>query len=168
VRCLVLACPLALAACSNGVKRDDGSTMPPTPPPSSSAPSPKVVISTPRGDAPVTVEVVSTPPRIERGLMFREHLPPDDGMLFLMGAENDWTFWMRNTLISLDMIFITEQMTVAGVVERAVPRSEKLLKVDTPSSYVLEVNGGWAAAHHIVAGATVRFDGVKLSTDSER
>ncbi len=127
-----------------------------------------VVLATPTGDAPVTVEVVSTPKEVERGLMFRERLAPDDGMLFLMGYEHDWAFWMRNTLISLDMIFITQNMTVAGVVEHAVPRSEKLLKVDAPSSYVLEVNGGWASAHHIVTGAKVRFDGVKLPVGVER
>ncbi len=64
--------------------------------------------------------------------MFRENLPPDDGMLFLMGREYDWTFWMHNTLIPLDMIFITNDMTVAGIVERAEPH-ETLRSVGAPS-----------------------------------
>jgi uncharacterized protein len=121
---------------------------------------PRVLLSTPHGEVAVTVEVVATPAKIERGLMYREHLPPDDGMLFLMGEERDWPFYMRNTLIPLDMIFITKAMTVAGISANAVPRTETLRRVGVPSSYVLEVNGGWAASHNVTAGTQVRFDGV--------
>ena len=121
----------------------------------------KVFLATPDGEVPVTVEVVSTPAKVEKGLMFREHLPPDDGMLFIMGTERDHAFWMKNTLISLDMIYIAKDMTVAGVAHDAVPRSEALVKVGAPSLYVLEVNGGWAAKHKVVAGAKVRFVDVK-------
>jgi hypothetical protein len=77
-----------------------------------------------------------------------------------MGEEKEWSFWMRNTLIPLDMLFITGDLKVAGIVERAEPRTETLRTVHKPSLYVLEVNGGWAAAHGVTAGATVRFDGV--------
>src|SRR4051812_30001929 len=97
---------------------------PPAPPPAGSgsqvaqaAPSPKVYLAGSKGDVLVNVEVVSTEPKIEKGLMFRQHLPLDAGMLFMMGFEKDWNFWMRNTLIPLDMIFIAKDMTVAGVVE---------------------------------------------------
>ncbi len=121
---------------------------------------PKVHIATKDGDTAVEVEIVATPAKIERGLMFREHLPPDDGMLFLMGEERAWSVWMKNTLIPLDMIFITKDMTVAGVVQNAAPRTEDLRRVPTPSLYVLEVNGGYAAKHAIVDGAKVRFEGV--------
>ncbi|HEY0192409.1 MAG TPA: DUF192 domain-containing protein [Kofleriaceae bacterium] len=121
---------------------------------------PKVYLSSPSGDATVSVEVVSTPATIERGLMYREHLPPDQGMLFFMGKEQPWSFWMHNTLIPLDMLFIKADMTVAGVVENAAPRTDDLRKVDAPSLYVLEVNGGYCAAHKITAGAQVRFEGM--------
>jgi uncharacterized membrane protein (UPF0127 family) len=121
---------------------------------------PKVTLSTPQGDATVAVEVVSTAAQIQRGLMYRQHLPPDQGMLFLMEEERVWPFWMRNTLIPLDMIFIAKNMTVAGVVENAEPRTETLRQVDAPSLYVLEVNGGYCATHKIATGAKVRFDGV--------
>jgi uncharacterized protein len=112
------------------------------------------------GDAKVTVEVVATEAKIEKGLMYREHLPPDGGMLFLMGTEYDWKFYMRNTLIPLDMIFIGKDMTIAGIVANAEPRTETLRSVGKPSLYVLEVNAGWAAAHKVQAGAKVRFDHV--------
>jgi len=127
---------------------------------SPSAGTPTVAIASPNGEAVVTVEIVSTAPKIERGLMYREHLAIDTGMLFLMGRDYDWAFYMRNTLIPLDMIFITRDLTVAGVVENAEPKTETLRRVGKPSLYVLEVNGGWAAAHHVTAGAKVRFDGV--------
>jgi uncharacterized membrane protein (UPF0127 family) len=116
---------------------------------------PKVTLSTPQGDTTVAVEVVSTAAQIERGLMYREHLPPDQGMLFLMNEERSWPFWMHNTLIPLD-----KNMTVAGIVESAEPRTDTLRQVDARSLYVLEVNGGYCAAHKITAGAKVRFDGV--------
>jgi uncharacterized membrane protein (UPF0127 family) len=92
--------------------------------------------------------------------MFREHLPPDQGMLFLMEKEKPWAFWMRNTLIPLDMIFIAKDMTIAGIVENAEPRTETLREVKAPSLYVLEVNGGYCAAHRVTTGAKVRFEGV--------
>lgn len=121
---------------------------------------PKVYLSTPQGDAAVSVEIVDTPAKIERGMMYREHLPPDEGMLFLMKVERIHAFWMRNTLIPLDIIFIAKDMTVAGIVENAEPRTEILREVEAPSLYVLEVNGGYSAAHKVTAGTKVRFEGV--------
>jgi uncharacterized membrane protein (UPF0127 family) len=160
-----------VCACSKGAKREDA-PMPPKPTPEtdstgsdqqarmSEAPSAKVYLSTPGGEVAVTVEVVSTEAKIERGLMYREHLPLDAGMLFMMGFEKDWSFWMRNTLIPLDMLFITKDMHVAGIVENAEPKTETLRKVGVPSFYVLEVNGGWTRKNNVVAGATVRFENV--------
>jgi uncharacterized membrane protein (UPF0127 family) len=150
---------IALTACSNGTKREDAAVKP-TPPEAQTpvAEATRVIIETPAGPQTVVVEVVYTPPKIERGLMYREHLAPDAGMLFFMGSESDHAFYMRNTLIPLDMIFITKDMTIAGVAANAEPRTEKLRRVGKPSLYVLEVNGGWAAAHQAVAGAKVRFE----------
>lgn len=163
---------IAILGCSSGAKHDDGTTAPAqsrdaaaaqaTPPPATK--QPKVYLTTPQGDAAVAVEIVATEAKIERGLMFREHLPPDQGMLFLMTEERPWSFWMRNTLIPLDMIFIAKNMTIAGIVENAEPRTETLRKVDAASLYVLEVNGGYCAAHKVVAGAAVRFENVPPRT----
>lgn len=147
------------AACSTAPKQHRDDAVSPVPPTAPSA-APKVYLSSPAGDMPVTVEVVRTKAKIQRGLMYREHLPPDDGMLFIMGYEDDHTFYMRNTLIPLDMLFITKDLTVAGIVERAEPRTETLRSVGAPSLYVLEVNGGWAKAHQITSGAKVRFERV--------
>jgi uncharacterized membrane protein (UPF0127 family) len=117
----------------------------------------QVSIATPRGPATVTAEVVATRPEIERGLMFRDYLAPDAGMLFLMGHEAPWAFYMRNTRIPLDMIYIGRDQTVVGVIENAVPFAEEQRGVGRLSLYVLEVNGGWAAAHRVGIGSRVRF-----------
>ncbi len=163
-----------LGGCSSSNKRDDGASVPQSPEAHTASPTaqtgsspqpqtpamPKVHLSAPQGDVVVGVEIVSTPAQIERGLMFREHLPPSQGMLFLMTEERNWPFWMRNTLIPLDMLFIARDMTIAGIVENAEPRTETLREVGKPSLFVLEVNGGFCAAHKIAAGAKVQFEGV--------
>ncbi len=158
---LILIC--ALIACSTGAKHDDAPPTMPAPAASADAtaprgPSPKVYLSTPSGEIAVDVEVVSTEAKIERGLMYRQHLPLDAGMLFLLGIEKDWTFWMRNTLIPLDMIFIRRDLTIAGIVQNAEPKTESMRRVGEPSFYVLEVNGGWTASHAVVKDAKVRFE----------
>jgi len=153
---------LLLAACSNnGAKREDGAM--PAQKPELQQPSAKVqkvYLESPRGELAVTVEVVDTWPKIEKGLMYREFLPPDAGMLFKMGDVADHAFYMKNTLIALDMIFIKRDMTVAGIVENAEPRTLTLRKVGVPSLYVLEVNGGYARSHGVTAGAKVRFENI--------
>lgn len=116
-----------------------------------------VVIESPAGPRTVTAEVVATQPAIARGLMYREHLAWNAGMLFLMPYEHDWALYMRNTIIPLDMIYIAANMTVAGVVENAPPLSEVHRRVGVPSLYVLEVNGGWTRANQVTAGAAVRM-----------
>lgn len=136
----------------NDSERGSGSSTP--------AEQPTVFVATPAGELPVSVEVVSTEAAIERGLMYRQHLPPEAGMLFLMPFERAWTFWMRNTLIPLDMIFIGKDLSIAGIVENAEPLTESLRVVDKPSLYVLEVNAGWTRRHGVVAGARIRFAGV--------
>jgi uncharacterized membrane protein (UPF0127 family) len=164
VRTLLL---VALVACSSSGKRDDAPTTvanaaTPTPEPAKPAgPQSKVYIETPRGEIAVAVEVVATGPLIEKGLMYRQYLAPDAGMLFLMGQDKQWTFWMHNTLIPLDMIFIKKDMTIAGIVQNAEPKTDTLRKVDGPSLYVLEVNGGYTAQKGINAGAHVRFENVR-------
>jgi uncharacterized membrane protein (UPF0127 family) len=152
---------LLLVACSNnGAKREDGAMpeQPQTQKPAAKVQ--KVYLETPRGELAVTVEVVDTWPKIEKGLMYREFLAPDAGMLFKMGDVADHAFFMKNTLIPLDMMFITRELTVAGIVENAEPRTLTLRRVGVPSLYVLEVNGGYARSHGVTAGAKVRFENI--------
>jgi len=108
-----------------------------------------------RPEVSVRVEVARTAQEHATGLMFRESLDADAGMLFLYDNEGIKVFWMRNTLIPLDMIFISGDLRVAGVVENAEPQTDTPRQVGQPSQYVLEVNGGFAAAHGITAGTPV-------------
>jgi uncharacterized protein len=156
----------AILGCSSGTKHDDGPAVPPqvrdVAPVSPTAPMPKVYLTSAQGEIAVEVEIVKTEAQIERGMMFREHLPPDQGMLFLLMEDKIHTFWMENTLIPLDIIFVAKDMTIAGIVENAAPRTEDLRSVGKPSRYVLEVNGGYSAAHKVAAGSKVRFENVEL------
>lgn len=113
--------------------------------------------------AAVAVELARTEAERERGLMFRQKLGADEGMLFLFPESADHAFWMKNTPIPLDMIFIAEGGTVVGVVAEAEPFSTAPRSVGAPSRYVLEVNGGWSAAHGVARGDRVRLEGVALS-----
>lgn len=116
-----------------------------------------------QGERKITVEVVSSPRAVQQGLMYRQHLPLDEGMLFLMGEEDVQSFWMKNTLISLDIIFIDKNFKIVGISANAEPRTETPRTVGIPSSYVLEVNGGWSAQNGVGAGTMVRFEGVEAA-----
>jgi uncharacterized membrane protein (UPF0127 family) len=108
----------------------------------------------------VEAEVAATPESRSRGMMWRTELAAGKGMLFLFPEEELQSFWMRNTIISLDMIFINSQMRVVGIVERAQPRSLAARSVGAPSQFVLEVPGGWSQSVGITKGSTVEFEGV--------
>lgn len=112
------------------------------------------------GERRVAVEVARTARQIERGLMYRKDLPPDSGMLFLLRRDKIQTFWMKNCLIPLDMIFVAGSLDVVGVVENAEPRTMTSRRVSRPSQFVVEVNGGWARAHGVGVGARARFENV--------
>lgn len=116
-----------------------------------------VVIETPVGPQTVDVEVVRSRQAIEQGLMYRRHLAPDAGMLFVMDREADHGFYMRNTVLPLDIIYITRDMTIAGIAANAKPLTEVRRYVGKPSIYVLETNAGWAARHYVMPGARVWF-----------
>lgn len=89
-----------------------------------------------------TIEYARTPEEMERGLMFRDHLAPDHGMLFLYEEDRWVTFWMKNTLIPLDLIFVDASGRIVRIAERTVPFSTELIPSETPVRAVLEVNGG--------------------------
>ena len=92
-----------------------------------------------------TVEVARTPAQQERGLMYRRALGPDEGMLFPFDPPRPASFWMRNTLIPLDMIFIRPDGTIARIAANTVPMSEEQVGVNDPVTAVLEIRGGRAA-----------------------
>jgi uncharacterized membrane protein (UPF0127 family) len=106
------------------------------------------------------VEMARTARQIQRGLMYRKFLPPDGGMLFMFRKTKVQSFWMKNTLIPLDMIFVSADMSVVGVVENAEPQTTKSRTVGKPSLYVIETNAGWTKEHGVVAGVPVAFENI--------
>src|SRR5450432_2512042 len=85
-------------------------------------------------------ELMLTEPQQERGLMYRKHLADNKGMLFVWKQPSVHTFWMHNTCIPLDMLFIDRDGFVAGIVENAPTLNDDGRSIDCPASYVLEVN----------------------------
>lgn len=101
------------------------------------------------------VEIADTDVTRARGLMYRRQMAADAGMLFDYKFETETAFWMKNTLIPLDMIFIRADGTIANVAERAVPLDETSIPSNGAVRGVLEVNGGTAARLGIKAGDKV-------------
>ncbi|HZX94390.1 MAG TPA: DUF192 domain-containing protein [Myxococcales bacterium] len=116
-----------------------------------------VRFDTPRGPWVVKVEIANDDATRTRGLMFRRSLEPDHGMIFVFPASADHNFWMHNTLISLDLIFLDDTRAVLGVVANAAPQTDTLRGVGKPSRYVIEVAGGEAAVHAVAAGTRAAF-----------
>ena len=106
----------------------------------------------------VTVETVRTQSQRQLGLMYRQHLAHDAGMLFFFDNESKQAFTMRNTYIPLDIIFIGRDRRIVGWVENAAPLTDGPYGVERPSQYVLEVNGFFCREHNITVGDTVLFD----------
>jgi uncharacterized membrane protein (UPF0127 family) len=132
-------------------------------PQGATAPALNAAVLLPQPSGPslrVRVEIADSPSERERGLMFRQTMEADAGMLFLFPAERQHGFWMKNTYIPLDMIFIRSDFSIAGIVENAEPMTLTSRGVPEFSQYVLEVNGGYSAAHGISKGMVLAFDGV--------
>jgi uncharacterized membrane protein (UPF0127 family) len=88
------------------------------------------------------VEVMRTPDQRAKGLMFRNYMPADRGMLFDFAASEPVAMWMQNTYISLDMLFIRADGTIARIAERTEPLSTRTIPSGEPVLSVLEINGG--------------------------
>ena len=114
-----------------------------------------VTIETSHGPARFTVEVADTEQRRENGLMYRTSLAPDAGMLFEFGTPQQVSFWMKNTLIPLDMLFIGVDGHIANIAERTVPLSEAAIPSAGPVVSVIELNGGTADRLGITPGERV-------------
>ncbi len=114
-----------------------------------------VELVTRTGRHPITVEWAVTPAERSKGLMFRTSMPEDAGMLFDFGSDQDVAFWMHNTPLSLDMVFIASDGIVKRIAARATPYSDTEIPSGSPVRYVLEINGGRAAALGLAPGDRV-------------
>jgi hypothetical protein len=115
-----------------------------------------LTIATAQGEQHFTVEMALTPAQQQQGLMYRRSMAPDAGMLFVFPEVQPTAFWMKNTLIPLDMLFIAANGRIADIRERAVPLSEATIPAKVPVKAVLELNGGTVARLGIKLGDVVR------------
>ena len=117
-----------------------------------------LAIVTANGEHKFGVEVVDTDGARAKGLMFRRSLPNDRGMLFLYDRAEPIGMWMRNTYISLDMLFLTADGRVHKIARATEPFSEHVIRSDGPVSAVLEVNAGTTDRLGLKAGDRVCHD----------
>lgn len=116
----------------------------------------RVTVTTPEGAETFSVEIADDPSERARGLMFRTDLPQDAGMLFLFEQAAPRAFWMKNTPLPLDMLFIAPDGRVCGLVERAQPLTTTPRRSGCDAVAVLELNGGVAERLGLRVGARLR------------
>ncbi len=115
----------------------------------------RLVLHTEKGDVPLTVEIADTDQSRAKGLMFRQSIDDDKGMLFDFQQERQVSFWMRNTFIPLDMIFIAADGTIRNIHANARPQDPTPIPSDGPVRFVLEIGGGRAAQLGLKPGDTI-------------
>lgn len=100
----------------------------------------------------IDVEIAETEETRHLGLMFRENMQEDQGMLFLFPVEEYQSFYMKNTVMPLDIMFINSKKRIVKIHRNTVPYSETSLPSGNPSMYVVEVNAGFADKNNIKEG----------------
>ena len=108
------------------------------------------------GGHEIRVEVADDQAEKERGLMYRESLPDDEGMLFVYTTPATRSFWMRNTLIPLDIAFIDPDGLIVDI-QQMQPQTDELTTSKYPAMYALEMNLGWFEANGVAVGDRLEF-----------
>jgi len=106
----------------------------------------------------VYVQVADTLQEQEKGLMNVTDLPEDDGMLFVFDTVQPESFWMENTPLPLDMVFVSDNLTINDINYNATPESQAVFTSDAPCKYVVEVNGGYCVDHGIGIGDKIEIN----------
>jgi hypothetical protein len=106
----------------------------------------------------INIEIVKTQDEISRGLMYRDRLAEEQGMLFIFNDIKERTFWMKNTRIPLDILFIDEKKEILYIAEHTTPYSTNPIPGFYPSKYVIEVNAGFCKLRKIKAGNLIEFN----------
>lgn len=119
----------------------------------------KVTFTDAPGSPQVEVELARDDASRERGLMYRTSMPKGRGMLFSWQEERVRNFWMRNTCIPLDMLYVTKEGVIAGILEQVPTLNEAPRGIKCPVAHVLELNAGWARAHGLAPGMKLKIEG---------
>lgn len=128
-------------------------------------PAPLIAV-TAKGEQRFTIEIADEPTEQARGLMFRETMADDHGMLFDLGSTRQAGFWMENTPMPLDLLFIGEDGRVRAVLE-GVPFSRASISPNVPVRFVLELKRGTAAARGIAEGDRLRHPAIDAAAGAQ-
>lgn len=126
-----------------------------------------LVIATARGAKSYRIEIADDPSERATGMMFRRTAPPDLGMLFDFGETRQVSIWMRNTLVPLDIIFISEDRRIVKISANAEPLSLAIIGSDEPVRFALELAAGAAARDGLHVGDLVQHLAMQLSLGRE-
>ncbi len=110
----------------------------------------------------IEVEIADDENEKAQGLMYRKSMGENVGMIFLFDEEKDQSFWMKNTFLALDIMYIAKDWKVVSIQEYAIPYNETALPSDAPAQYVVEVNAGFSDRYKIGKGTRIEFK--KLET----
>ncbi len=118
-----------------------------------------MTITKPNGETVKTIDIEIAEGETERnlGLMYRRSLPEDSGMLFIMDRNEEQSFWMKNTYISLDIIYINDKKEIVSITEGTTPLSEAQIPSNADALYVLEVIAGYCQAKGIEVGDKISW-----------
>lgn len=117
----------------------------------------QVIFLSPQKSHSFRVEVVEDEVSRAQGLMYRRELPKDAGMLFVFEQEKDLSFWMKNTYIPLDIIFINNELNIVKIHRMTKPFSEESLPSEKKARYVVEINGGLSDQLGIKEGQKIKI-----------
>ncbi len=119
----------------------------------------EIVIQTQNSNREIVVKAEFAVDEASRmaGLMFRKNLGKNEAMIFLFPEDNLMPFWMHNTYLPLDIVFINRNHEIIYIAENAKPLSDDLIQPPSPYRYTLEVNAGFIAEHKIQVGDRVKF-----------
>jgi uncharacterized protein len=115
----------------------------------------QLIVETSKGERPFTIEIADNEVERERGLMFRQSMDDSHGMLFVFEDQRQVGFWMKDTPMPLDLIFISQDGAIKAIKEGE-PQSEAVISPGQPVRFVLELKAGIAARNDIVSGDMVR------------
>lgn len=119
-------------------------------------PTDRLLVITATGKHTFALEIAKTNEERAKGLMFRKSMPQNHGMLFIFHDERPISMWMKNTLIPLDMIFLSGEGIVTSIVQETSPLSEEIITSDRQAQAVIEVNAGVAQKIGLVPGDKIR------------
>ena len=105
----------------------------------------------------IDVAIADNDQERNQGLMDVRNMPSDKGMLFIFDENQPRSFWMANTPLSLDIMFVNESFEIVRIHQNAQPFSEKSFESEEPAKYVIETNGGFSVSHDIQEGTKVSF-----------